>query len=217
MSLRLDWCDHKSAKWACEHYHYARKMVTGKTTKIGVWENDKFIGCLIFGRGANNSALKKYGLDITEGCELMRVALKKHEAPVTKIMSISRKLLLKLSPNLKLIISYADPEQGHEGTIYKADNWIYEGLTQPVDYYINEKGEELHWRNARFAQKRGEKLDRFYKPGKHKFIYPLDRGWYNEYTRQKHRSDATDYQSVEGGAVPTLTHHTDDLITVKEQ
>ena len=206
MSLKLDWCNYSSAKWACEHYHYARRMVTGKTLKIGVWEDEEFIGCLIYGRGANNNALKKYNLKITEGCELMRVALKKHKSSVTKIMSISRILLSKNSPGIKLIISYADPAQGHEGTIYKADNWIYEGLTQPVDYYMNDKGEELHWRNARFVQKKGEKLKMFYKPGKHKYIYPVDKKWYSEYMRQQSKSKTTSFQLVEGGAVPTLTH-----------
>lgn len=181
-------------------------MVTGKTIKIGVWEDAKFIGCIIYGRGANNNALKKYGLDITEGAELMRIALKPHKTSVTKVMSISRKLLLRNSPNLKLLISYADPDQGHEGTIYKADNWIYEGITDKVDYYINSAGKELHWRNARFAQKRGEKLKMFYKPGKHKFIYPLDKQWYKEYMRQQSKSNSSTIQVEEAGAVPSLTH-----------
>lgn len=207
MSLRLDWCSHAAAKYACENWHYAKKMVTGKTTKIGVWEDDKYIGCIIYGRGANNNALKKYGLDITEGCELMRIALTNHKYPVTKIMSISRKMLLKLSPELKLCISYADPAQGHEGTIYKADNWIYEGITAPVDYYINRQGKELHWRNARFAQKRGEKLDMFYRPGKHKFLYPLNREWYNRTMRVELESKALGFQSKESGAIPTSAHH----------
>lgn len=201
MNLKLDYCKYSAAKWACENYHYARRMVTGKTIKIGVWEDDQFIGCIIYGRGANNNALKKYDLKITEGCELMRVALKAHKTPVTRIMSISRKLLLSNSPKLKLIISYADPGQGHKGTIYKADNWVYEGLTDKVDYYINSKGQELHWRNARFAQKRGEKLKMFYKPGKHKYIYPL-----SEDMRQKLKSKASTSHVEKGGAVPTLTH-----------
>lgn len=199
VNLKLDWCNYKMAKYACENWHYAKKMVTAKTTKIGVWENDKFIGVIIYGRGANNNALKKYGLRADEGCELMRVALKEHKTPVTRIMSISRKLLLSFSPNLKLIISYADPEQGHEGTIYKADNWQYEGLTDKVDYYIDSQGNELHWRKARFAQKRGEKLEMFYKPGKNKFIYWLDK-------RHELESKALDFQSKESGAVPTMTH-----------
>lgn len=135
----------------------------------------------------------------------MRVALKEHKTSVTKIMSISRKLLLKNSPNLKLIISYADPAQGHEGTIYKADNWIYEGLTDKVDYYINSKGKELHWRNARFAQKKGEKLKMFYRPGKHKYLYPLTKDM-----RQKLKSEAPAIQAGKGGAVPTLSHQTSE-------
>lgn len=199
ISLKLDWCSYEAAKFACEKWHYAHKMVTAKTTRIGVWENNKFIGCVIFGRGANNNALKKYGLKADEGCELMRVALTKHKTPVTKILSIAIGMLKRLSPKLKLIISYADPEQGHEGTIYKAGNWEYEGLTDKVDYYTDSNGNELHWRKARFAQKRGIKLNMFYKPGKHKFIYWLDK-------RQKPKSKAVEFHSAEGGAVPTLTH-----------
>jgi hypothetical protein len=199
VDLKLDWCNYQMAKYACENFHYAKKMVTAKTTRIGVWENGKFIGVIIYGRGANNNALKKYGLSADQGCELMRVALTSHTTPVTRIMAISRKMLLKLSPGLKLCISYADPAQGHEGTIYKADNWIYEGLTDKVDYYIDSKGEELHWRKARFAQKRGEKLEMFYKPGKHKYIY-----WFDK--RVELESKALPFQGKESGAVPTNTH-----------
>lgn len=25
MSLKLDWCDYKSAKWAVEHWHYSKR------------------------------------------------------------------------------------------------------------------------------------------------------------------------------------------------
>lgn len=174
MSLKIDFCTYQSAKYACENWHYAKKIPSGKLVKLGVWEDEKYIGCVLYGRGANNNALKKYGLKVTEGCELMRVALREHKNTVTKILSITFLMLKKTNPGVKLIISYADPEQNHKGTIYKAGNWKYEGLTKPVDYYKDEKGNEIHWRKARFAQKRGEKLQKFYKPGKHKFIYWLN-------------------------------------------
>lgn len=206
MNLRLDWCSHDVAKYACQNFHYARKMVTGATIKIGVWENGKFIGCVIYGKGANNNALKKYGLKSWEGCELMRVALKEHTTPVTKILRISRVLLFQKAPKLKIIVSYADPEQSHKGIIYQADNWVYEGLTDRVDYYIDKKGVELHWRKARYAQKRGEILQMFYKPGKHKYIYPLDKKWYKDYMRQSSKSKMASYHEAQDGAVPILTH-----------
>ena len=31
-------------------------------------------------------------------------------------------------PGLRLIVSYADKDQNHHGGIYRATNWIYEGL-----------------------------------------------------------------------------------------
>ena len=36
---------------------------------------------------------------------------------------------LRKNSEWKFIVSYADPEQGHQGTIYKASNFKYEGVT----------------------------------------------------------------------------------------
>ena len=38
---------------------------------------------------------------------------------------------LKKNTNYKIIVSYADAYHGHRGTIYKATNFKYEGLTSP--------------------------------------------------------------------------------------
>ena len=51
--LRLGWCDHKAARWACEHWHYSRSVPRGKSVYVGVWEDGRFIGVVIFSRGAN--------------------------------------------------------------------------------------------------------------------------------------------------------------------
>ena len=173
MNLKLDFCSYKAAKYAVMKWHYSKKIPSGKLLKFGVWENEEYIGCVLYGRGANNNALKQYKLECTEGCELMRVALKEHKTPTSKIIAISLRLLKKHNPKLKLVISYADPEQNHKGIIYQASNWINEGKTKPVDYYIDARGNEIHWRKARFMQKAGKKLEKFYKPGKIKYIYYL--------------------------------------------
>ena len=44
VELKLDWCSYEAAKYACEHWHYSKCMPVGKTVKIGVWENKKYIG-----------------------------------------------------------------------------------------------------------------------------------------------------------------------------
>lgn len=130
MSLLIKRCSYKAAKFAVINWHYSKTMPNGKLVKFGVWENDKFIGVVLYGKGANNMMPKHYNLKHTELCELVRVALTKHKTETTRIIAITLKLLKKENPGLKLVFSYADKtNQGHEGIIYKAGNWQSEGLT----------------------------------------------------------------------------------------
>tara|TARA_Y100000114_G_scaffold122380_1_gene117694 strand:- start:918 stop:1571 length:654 start_codon:yes stop_codon:yes gene_type:complete len=147
-NLKLAWIDHASAKKAVFRWHYSRRMPIGKLAKIGVFENDKFIGCVIYGRGASPKVLsKEANLDCnSEFVELVRVALDKHENPVTKIISISIKLLKRKNPNLKAIVSFADTKQGHLGKIYQAGNWIYTGLGSVGSNSYFVFGKETHQR-----------------------------------------------------------------------
>lgn len=149
--LKLDWCSYEAAKYACEKFHYSKSIPAGKLIKIGVWEDEKFIGSIIYGRGANNNAHKYFKVDMTECCELTRVALTKHVHEVSKMLAISLKLLKKLCPKLKLVFSYADKtNQGHSGAIYKASNWVYLGertTGKGAHYIIN--GKKIHGRSAR--------------------------------------------------------------------
>jgi hypothetical protein len=72
--LRLDWATHEAAKFACEHWHYSGCIPKSKIAKIGVWENERFIGVVIFGVGANHDLVKRYGLTPEQGCELELVS-----------------------------------------------------------------------------------------------------------------------------------------------
>jgi hypothetical protein len=60
---------------------------------------------------------------------LTRIALTNHKAPVSRIMAITLRKLKKHAKGLKLVVSYADFNQGHHGGIYQATNWIYVGGT----------------------------------------------------------------------------------------
>lgn len=149
LTLKLDWCSYAAAKFAVEHWHYSGHMPDSKCVKIGVYEDEKFIGAVIFSRGVSSSNLAKtYGLKTTELCELSRVALKAHQAPVTQIVSIAIRLLRKFCPGLKLIISYADANQGHVGSIYQAGNWIYTGESASVPIYVGKSGRVYHDRSV---------------------------------------------------------------------
>ncbi|WP_459208945.1 Mom family adenine methylcarbamoylation protein [Bacillus haynesii] len=53
IDLKIAWATHKAAKFACENFHYSKCLLAGKLVKIGTWEDGKFIGVVIFSRGAN--------------------------------------------------------------------------------------------------------------------------------------------------------------------
>ena len=175
-------CSLEAAKFACMNFHYAKSMPPGKLVKHGVWENDKFVGAILYGDSPNPNMAKPYNLDYTEICELRRVAIYSHENPVTKIVSKSLKLLHKQNPGLKLVISYADPNHNHLGIIYQAGNWIYEGqIRYRYNYLIN--GKVLHGKtvkdkygacNLEYLRKNVDPGAKHVKTkGKFKYIYPL--------------------------------------------
>lgn len=141
---------------------------------FGVWEEEEFIGVVLYGRGANNNMLKPYGLTMTQGCELVRVALKSHEAPVSQIVSRSLKLLKKSNPGLQLIVSFADDRQDHVGTIYQAMNWLYTGWVESTPEYFY-KGKWRHQRTMNSLRGSLKGLDCPTRPGgkRYRYLYPL--------------------------------------------
>jgi hypothetical protein len=183
--LRIDWATHAAAKYAVENWHYSQMMPKSKLSKVGVWENGEFIGVVIFGVGGGNSTRgDKYGLrKAGDVCELVRVALRDHVAPVSQIVAVALRFLRKSNPKLRLVISFADTVQGHHGGIYQAGNWIYTGLTEG-DREFHVKGEIIHprtihirgWRQVESWLRENVDPDaRLVKtPGKHRYLMPLD-------------------------------------------
>lgn len=183
--LRIDWATHKAAKYACENWHYSKSVPVPPLVKVGVWEAGAFVGALIFSRGANNNLLKPFGLHHTEGCELTRIAMTRHKAPVSRVVRLAVAFLKRNSPGLRLIVSFADPSAGHHGGVYQAGNWIYTGAQPSTVEYIAPDGKQWH---GRMVSKDGRiKVQGKYracwrhdqcvpvkKPGKHRYLMPLD-------------------------------------------
>lgn len=175
--LQISPCSHEAASYAVLNWHYSRAMPASKLIKYGAWENDKFIGAVLFGRGACSKLVSRYGFTMTEGCELVRVALKSHETPVSRIVAICLKILKRENPGLRLVVSFADTAQGHDGGIYKAGNWVYTGATNPDKFPIL-GGKMVHTRTFSQMVKMGKikRSDVKYKVTlpKHRYLYPLD-------------------------------------------
>jgi hypothetical protein len=85
------------------------------------------------------------------------------------------------SPELRLIVSFADPYHGHNGSIYQAMNWFYLGVTPKAKQWFH-NGEWKHNREITSGAFGGVHKYKGYQnlpnrelPGKYRYLYPLDR------------------------------------------
>ena len=235
MSLRLDWCSTEAARYALRRWYHYANMPCGKVARLGIWEDEKFIGVVLFGSGANPDLGTPYGLDCTQCCEMVRVAMAPHKTPVSRIVRIAVMLLKKAFPGLRLIVSFSDPSAGHVGGIYQAGNWIYAGMTTASAEYVFE-GRRYQGRAMRmvlsgkgmmdkkFGKNTIERLLRIdanaqQVPGsaKHRYLLPLDDEMRTklEPLKQKYpkrveseTGDTAAVQAEKGGSTPTSTLHT---------
>jgi hypothetical protein len=172
-NLKIAPCNYEAAKYAVENWHYSKVLPAVKLVKYGVWEDDKFIGVIVYSRGASPFLGTFLELDQTEICELTRVALTKHESSVSQIVAKSLKMLKENNPGLRAVVSFADPKEGHKGGIYQAGNWFFTGESNPVtEYFID--GRWRHTRGVYYYPERKTAPKRVV-IGKYRYLYPLDK------------------------------------------
>jgi len=220
--LYLDFCSYKAARTAVMRWHYSKTMPVGKLVRVGVWESGRFVGTVIYGRGASSGFHKRFKIGRDEVVELVRVALDKHRHQTSQIVSISMKLLERASPGLRLVYSFADPRQGHHGGIYQAGNWVHDGQSSSSTEFFH-KGRWKHNREITagpFGKPRtithAEQLllpTRATLP-KHRYLYPLDRAMRKQiqslckpYPKRQPSKRGTGDHPEQGGAEPTLALH----------
>lgn len=177
-------CSYEAASYSVTRWHYSGTLPRGRLVRLGVWEHDAFIGCVIFSRGATNALGAPWGLTNIEAAELTRVALSTHAAPVSRIVSVALGQLRSTSPGLRLVVSFADPAHGHHGGIYQAGNWIYTGRSADSQEW-RVFGRQLHgrllshkgWvRNVDWLRANVDPhAERIIVAGKHRYVMPLDR------------------------------------------
>ena len=190
--MKLVKASYKAIKYACLNFHYA-KTVPGTGNGIGYSVfNDKneWCGVILYGYGANPYIGNQYNLKQGEVVELTRVALNGKQETTSKALAMSLKLIKKDIPLCKLVVSYADLDQNHIGTIYQATNWYFVGISNENKnsghFLIN--GKKVYGRTVGgICKQRGfpttiENIKKIYKTddveayitkGKVKYLYPL--------------------------------------------
>lgn len=185
--MKLTKANTKAINYACKNFHYSKSIPTIQYAYNVYNNNNEWCGVIIYGGGANNNLSKNFNLHNGEILELERVALNGKQEQTSKAVALSLKLLHKENPLVKVIVSYADHRQNHVGTIYKATNWLFLGISKTSDtqYYYNGK-----WTHERTINSKKNKnylkkiLPKRKNSNKFKYIYCFDKFLKNKYQEQ---------------------------------
>lgn len=122
---------------------------------------ETLIGVMTYGHPVSNrtigSITKTIPLDLDNVLELTRLVVLSNPKYGTNTESWfigqSFKWLKDNAPEVKVLVSYADPEQAHTGTIYRATNWLYQGcgvskLMPDFSILLEEDGLWMHSRTV---------------------------------------------------------------------
>lgn len=192
--IELKLANPKAIKYACLNFHYA-KCVPSVSYGFNVYENGEWCGVILFGLGATKNIASPFGLNQGEVLELVRVALNGKQTATSQCVAAALKKLHQSNPLCKIVVSYADLDQEHAGTIYQATNWIYLGRMNEGNrgaFIIN--GKKTHPRTigsmggVQSIKWVRENLDanatEFITKGKHKYIFVFDKRLRKEYLKQ---------------------------------
>lgn len=128
-------------------YHYA-----ASATKTGVYihglfrvgeafPESKCLGIAWWLPPTKNAAIATYpDGDWRKVLSLTRLVISPEVPKNACSFLLARSMKLINTNNWECLVTYADTWQEHTGTIYKATNWEYMGLTQPSAVFTNEDG-----------------------------------------------------------------------------
>ena len=150
---------------------------------------EKLIGVCVFGDPVGRSSGESISplIDRAEVFELTRLFIFDGYGNNIESWFISQSMnwLRKNRPHIRALVSYADPKEGHPGTIYQATNWIYQGIIGNTTWSFK-FNENDRWKHGRtifpyYGTNDIEKIQRQVKepfwirkePRKHRYIYLL--------------------------------------------
>lgn len=228
--MRITNASRKAIEYACKNFHYSKSVPTVMHAYNIYNDGNEWCGVIIYGGGANRGISTSFNKNSGEVLELERVALNGKQKITSQAVSLSLKKLHKDNPMVKIVVSYADIDQNHTGTIYQATNWIYLGCVNEgmvSAFIVNGKKthrKTLHSRGyvqslSWLRNNVDAKAKEFVTKGKHKYIYCYDKNEKAAYTNKAKpypikptsepcgNSSAAEQPSNltgEGGATPTL-------------
>ena len=154
--------NHEDTKPFILNIHYAKRMPS-ISFAYGLFFKHELVGMVSYGSPASQSLCKGVAGISNKHLviELNRLVLKynkKNEASMLVGKS------LNLLPRPKIIVSYADTQQGHKGYVYQASNFLFTGTTKARTDIAGKDGK--HSRHHL-----GDKTKRVYRSAKHRYVF----------------------------------------------
>jgi hypothetical protein len=125
-----------AAKRIIERHHYLHSLPGGTKLTFGAFVNDCLLEAFSLGAGPCNAYSLVYKAK-PEDCLTLTWLWLADELPrnsESRVIAIVIRAI-KYHTDIKFLVSYADPSQGHLGTIYQAANWLYTGLGEAMPLY----------------------------------------------------------------------------------
>ena len=157
--------------------HYAKRIPMIEYS-FGLYEDGILIGVCTYGTTLAIQIRKIFKYNVYE---LNRLCV--NDGLERNVLSFFVSQTIKLMPKSCVLLSFADINQGHNGYIYQATNWLYTGLSAIVKEYKVRGQESMHAQTL-FDKSKG-KADRVgylkelygddlymdYRPRKHRYFY----------------------------------------------
>ena len=105
--------------------HYASRLPS-ISYYFGLYYKKSIVGVCTFGQPPAPKERKNWSFDIIE----LNRLITEDDLPKNALSYFVSQCLNKL-PKPLVVLSYADPNNGHHGYIYQATNWIYVGQMKP--------------------------------------------------------------------------------------
>ena len=191
--IRVDLIPH----WIARHIfrnHYLGTVPGGTQHCFGVFLHKRLEGAVALGAGPFNGHKIVRGASQDDCSCLTRLYMsnrlpKNSESRVLGIVS----RLLRKNTKIKFLVSYADPAQGHRGTVYQAAGWTYLGLSSAMPLYSVNGGSPEHSRSLShrigthsvpYMRSRGLHVKVVRQQRKHRYALFLDPSWRDRLTVQ---------------------------------
>ena len=161
----------KEARPYIATHHYSKTMPDSTTDVFMGFYDGVFAGVCVFGMGTGKGQYYRLLPDLQDGeyRELTRLWSPDGMPKNTESRLISEAIKL-LPKKVRLLLSYADPSEGHQGSVYQATNWYFIGKTGGGNKMVDKTGKVLHsrltsiykMRHPEYSHLKGEEIMKIY-------------------------------------------------------